>query len=85
MEPQSVVIWLVIGLIAGWLAGKIVHGSGFGIVGDIVVGIIGAVIAGWLLPRIGVTGIVGQPFINAVIFSSIGAITLLVLLRLLKR
>lgn len=85
MEPQSVIVWLIIGLIAGWLAGKVVHGSGFGIVGDMVVGIIGAVIAGWLLPRIGITGIVGQPFLNAVIFAAIGAIILLVLLRLLKR
>jgi uncharacterized membrane protein YeaQ/YmgE (transglycosylase-associated protein family) len=85
MELQTVIVWLVIGLIAGWLAGKIVHGSGFGIVGDMVVGIIGAVIAGWLLPRIGIAAIAGQPFINNVIFAAIGAVIFLVVLRLLKR
>ena len=49
MAPNLIIIWLVIGAIAGWLAGQIVAGGGFGLVGDIVVGIIGAVIAGWLL------------------------------------
>ncbi len=85
MSIESVVVWLIIGLIAGWLAGKIVRGTGFGLIGDMVVGIIGAVIAGWLLPRLGVGAIVAQPFINDVIYAAIGAIILLVLLRLLRR
>jgi uncharacterized membrane protein YeaQ/YmgE (transglycosylase-associated protein family) len=85
MSIESLIIWLVIGLIAGWIAGKVVRGSGFGIVGDMVVGIIGAVIAGWLLPRLGVGAIVAQPFINNVIFAAIGAIILLLVLRLIRR
>ena len=48
---ESLIAWLIVGAIAGWLAGLIVKGFGFGLVGNIVVGIIGAVIAGWLLPR----------------------------------
>ena len=53
MDPMIIIIWLVIGAIAGWLAGQIVKGGGFGLVGDIVVGIVGSVVAGWLLPRVG--------------------------------
>ena len=51
---ESLVAWLIVGAIAGWLAGLIVKGFGFGLIGNIVVGIIGAVIAGWLLPRLGI-------------------------------
>jgi len=85
MSLESVIIWLIIGLIAGWIAGKVVQGSGFGLVGDIIVGIVGAVIAGWLLPKLGVGRVVAQPFINEVIFAAIGAIILLVILRLVRR
>jgi uncharacterized membrane protein YeaQ/YmgE (transglycosylase-associated protein family) len=83
MTIEGVIIWLVIGAIAGWLAGLITEGYGFGLVGNIVVGIVGAFIAGWLLPRIGfvfVGGIVAE-IINAVI----GAIILLALIGLVKR
>ena len=52
MDAQSIIIWLIVGAIAGWLAGMVVRGGGFGLIGDIIVGIIGAVIAGWLLPRL---------------------------------
>ena len=83
MAPEIIIIWLVIGAIAGWLAGQIVKGGGFGLVGDIVVGIIGAVIAGWLLPRIGLY--IGGGFIAEIINAVIGAVTLLVVVRLVKR
>jgi uncharacterized membrane protein YeaQ/YmgE (transglycosylase-associated protein family) len=53
MTIQALIIWLVIGAVAGWLAGQIMKGYGFGLIGNIVVGIVGAFIAGWLLPRIG--------------------------------
>ncbi len=52
---RSLIVWLIVGALAGWLAGLIVKGYGFGLIGNIVVGIIGAVIAGWLLPRLGVS------------------------------
>ena len=47
MEAQGIIVWLIIGAIAGWLAGLLVKGGGFGLIGDIVVGIVGAVIGGW--------------------------------------
>jgi uncharacterized membrane protein YeaQ/YmgE (transglycosylase-associated protein family) len=83
MDPVVIIIWLVIGAIAGWLAGQIVSGGGFGLVGDIVVGIIGAVIAGWLLPRIGL--FIGGGFIAEIINAVIGAVILLLVVRLVKR
>ena len=54
MDIQSIIIWIVVGAIAGWLAGMVVKGGGFGLIGDIIVGIVGAVIAGWLLPVLGI-------------------------------
>ena len=82
MTVESIVIFLLIGAVAGWLAGQVVKGGGFGLVGDIVVGILGAFVAGLLLPRLGLglTGIAG-----AIIYAAIGAIILLVVIRLIKR
>jgi uncharacterized membrane protein YeaQ/YmgE (transglycosylase-associated protein family) len=82
MTVEGLVIWLVIGAIAGWLAGLIMKGYGFGLVGNIVVGIVGAVIAGWLLPWIGFVfiGGIGAEIINAVI----GAVILLAVVGLVK-
>lgn len=79
----SLIIWIVIGLIAGWLAAKIVQGTGYGLVGDIAIGIAGALIAGWLFPFIGLT--FGGGIIAAVIHATIGAVVLLVILRLIKQ
>jgi uncharacterized membrane protein YeaQ/YmgE (transglycosylase-associated protein family) len=79
----NVIIWLVIGGVAGWLAGLLVQGYGFGLVGNIIVGIVGAILAGWLLPLAGfvlIGGIVAE-IINAVI----GAVILLLIIGLFKR
>ena len=54
MAIESLIVWLIVGGVAGWLAGLIVKGYGFGLIGNIVVGIVGAFIAGWLLPRLGI-------------------------------
>jgi uncharacterized membrane protein YeaQ/YmgE (transglycosylase-associated protein family) len=83
MDPQDILIWLVVGAIAGWLAGQFIKGGGFGLIGDIVVGIIGSVIAGYLLPRIGIH--LGAGFIRSVISSFIGACLLLTIVRLVWR
>ncbi len=83
MEGESIVIWLIIGGVAGWLAGMIVKGGGFGLIGDIIVGIVGAVIAGWLLPRLGI--VIGGGIVAAIINAFIGAVILLIILRLVKR
>jgi uncharacterized membrane protein YeaQ/YmgE (transglycosylase-associated protein family) len=80
---MDIIIWLIVGAIAGWLAGMVVKGGGFGLIGDIVVGIIGGLIAGWLFPRIGIP--VGTGFVRDVIDSFIGAVILLIILRLIKR
>ena len=82
ISSESLIVILFVGLVAGWLAGKIVRGTGFGIIGDIVVGIAGAFIASWLFPRLGFhlgTGLVGE-----IIYSAIGAIILLLVVRLVR-
>ena len=83
MTIEALLIWLIVGAIAGWLAGLIVKGYGFGLIGNIVVGIIGAVIAGWLLPRLGI--VIGSGFIAAIINAVIGAVILLVIIGLVRR
>ena len=74
---------IVIGAIAGWLAGLIVRGAGFGLIGNIVVGIIGALVAGWLLPQLHVELAVGM--LGSIIDATIGAVVVLVILTLIKR
>jgi len=83
MDPVEILIWLVIGAIAGWLAGQLVRGGGYGLIGNIVVGIVGAVIAGYLLPRLGIS--LGAGFVRSVISAFIGACLLLAVVRLVKR
>ena len=83
MDLQSIIIWLIVGAIAGWLAGMVVKGGGFGLIGDIVVGIVGAVIAGWLLPRLGI--VIGSGIVAAIINAVIGAVILLVIIGLVRR
>ena len=83
MGVETIIIWLIVGAIAGWLAGMVVKGGGFGLIGDVIVGIIGAVIAGWLLPRLGIY--IGGGIIAAIIDAFIGAVILLIILRLIKR
>lgn len=83
MGVESLIVFLIIGAVAGWLAGLIVKGFGFGLVGNIVVGIVGAFIAGWLFPALGVS--LGSGIIASIIHAAIGAIILLVLIRLVKQ
>jgi uncharacterized membrane protein YeaQ/YmgE (transglycosylase-associated protein family) len=85
MAPETIIIWLVIGAIAGWLAGQIVAGGGFGLVGDIVVGILGALLAGFLFPAMGITLTLGGGMLGAIILAFIGAVILLVIVRLIKQ
>lgn len=82
MALETILVWLIIGAIAGWLAGVVVKGYGFGLVGNIVVGILGAVIGGWLL---GAMGFVTTGLFGAVIGATAGAILLLLIVRLVKR
>ena len=83
MPVESLLVFLIIGAIAGWLAGLLVKGFGFGLIGNIVVGVVGAFIAGWLFPRLGVS--LGSGIVASIIHATIGAVILLVLLRVVKR
>jgi uncharacterized membrane protein YeaQ/YmgE (transglycosylase-associated protein family) len=79
----DLIVWLVVGGVAGWLAGLIVKGYGYGLVWNIVIGIVGGLIAGWLLPRLGIFNIGG--IAGAIIYSVIGAVILLLIVGLIKR
>jgi len=83
MTAQSLLVVLIIGAIAGWLAGLIVRGAGFGLIGNIVVGIIGAFVASWVLPRLGVG--LGSSALRDIINATIGGIIVLVILSLIRR
>jgi uncharacterized membrane protein YeaQ/YmgE (transglycosylase-associated protein family) len=83
IDIQALVVWLVIGAIAGWLAGQIMTGGGLGLIGNIILGIVGAVVAGWLFPYLGLA--FGNPFVGAIINALIGSIVVLLVLGLLKR
>jgi uncharacterized membrane protein YeaQ/YmgE (transglycosylase-associated protein family) len=77
------IIWfLLIGLIAGWLAGQVMRGGGYGLVGDLIVGVIGALLGGWLF---GVLGISAGGLLGALITAFVGAVILIVLLRVIRR
>src|SRR4029079_14196430 len=97
MSGQGILVILLVGLIAGWLAGKVVRGTGYGLVADICIGIVGALIGSWLFFQLGIRlvsgsclfsqlGIgIGSAIIAAIISATVGAILLLIVLRLLKR
>lgn len=82
MSSETLLIIIVVGVVAGWLAGQIVRGTGFGVVGDLVVGIIGAFVGGWLLPQLNVH--LGTGIISAIINATIGAVVLLFVLAILR-
>jgi uncharacterized membrane protein YeaQ/YmgE (transglycosylase-associated protein family) len=80
---ETLIIWIIVGAIAGWLSGMIVRGGGFGLLGDIVVGIVGAFVGGWLLPKLGVH--LGVGLVAIIASATIGAVVLLLLIRLIRR
>jgi uncharacterized membrane protein YeaQ/YmgE (transglycosylase-associated protein family) len=83
MDPGSLIALILVGLVAGWLAGKLIDGTGFGLIGDIVVGIIGAFIGSWLLASLGI--FIGMGLIGAIISATIGAVVLLIVIKMIKR
>jgi uncharacterized membrane protein YeaQ/YmgE (transglycosylase-associated protein family) len=84
LSGESIIVILFVGLVAGWLAGHFVQGTGFGLIGDIVIGIIGAFIASWLFPKLGIH-IATTSLIREILYATLGAIILLVIVRLVKR
>lgn len=83
MDTHGIIVWLIIGAIAGWLAGSLIKGGGFGLIGDIVVGIVGAFIGGWLAGVLGIS--IGGGLIASIITATAGAIALILLLRVVRR
>ncbi|MBX3430848.1 MAG: GlsB/YeaQ/YmgE family stress response membrane protein [Hyphomonadaceae bacterium] len=83
MPVETILIWVLVGAIAGWLAGLVVRGFGFGLIGNIVVGIIGAFLGGWLFGVLGLA--IGAGIINAIFTAFIGAVVLLLIVRVIKR
>ncbi|MFT4066650.1 GlsB/YeaQ/YmgE family stress response membrane protein [Paraburkholderia sp.] len=80
---HGVIAWLIIGAIAGWLAGVLVKGGGFGLIVDIIVGIVGAFIGGWLAGVLHIS--LGSGWIGSIITAVIGAVILLFIIRLVRR
>ncbi|MBV9457251.1 MAG: GlsB/YeaQ/YmgE family stress response membrane protein [Bradyrhizobium sp.] len=80
LSNQSLLVILLVGIVAGWLAGRVMEGGGFGLIGDLVVGLVGAFIGDWLLPRLGIH--LGVGVVAAIVNAFIGAVVLLLLLRL---
>jgi uncharacterized membrane protein YeaQ/YmgE (transglycosylase-associated protein family) len=83
MSTHGLIAWLIIGAVAGWLAGTLVKGGGFGLIGDIVVGIIGAFIGGWLAHVFKIH--IGSGMISSIFTAFIGAAALLIVLRMVRR
>jgi uncharacterized membrane protein YeaQ/YmgE (transglycosylase-associated protein family) len=82
MSGEALAVILVVGIVAGWLAGQIWQGTGFGLVGDLVIGIVGAFIGNWLLPQLGIH--LGVGLVAAIVNAVIGALVLLFLLSLIR-
>ncbi len=85
METQSIIIILVLGAVAGWLGGLVFKGSGLGLIGNIVVGIVGGFIGYWLLPKLGVHINTGKAWLNYILTAAIGAVVLLALINIIFR
>jgi uncharacterized membrane protein YeaQ/YmgE (transglycosylase-associated protein family) len=78
----NLIWWIIVGLIAGWAAGKIMKGGGYGVAADIILGIVGAVVGGWLL---GALGIYAGGLLGTIVVAIIGAVFLIWLTRLIKK
>ena len=83
ISNESLGLILVVGVVAGWLAGQLVRGTGYGIIGDIVIGVIGAFIGTWLLPQLNIH--IGSGIVSAIVSATIGAVLLLIILRVFRK
>jgi uncharacterized membrane protein YeaQ/YmgE (transglycosylase-associated protein family) len=80
---MGILAWIIVGLIAGWLAGKVMKGGGYGVLMDIVLGILGGIFGGWLFGALGISQ--GNGMIGSIIVAFIGAVILVGITRLIKR
>lgn len=83
MSENRILAWLIIGVVAGWLAGLIVRGRGFGLIGDMVLGVVGAFVGRWLADRFAVH--IGSGVVSSIIMAAIGAVILAGFIRLIRR
>ena len=83
MEVTTILITLAIGAVAGWLAGLVVKGGGFGLIGDIIIGIVGAVVGGFVFSKFGIS--IGAGIVNDIITATIGAVILLFVIGLIRK
>jgi uncharacterized membrane protein YeaQ/YmgE (transglycosylase-associated protein family) len=83
MTAETIIIWIIVGAVAGWLAGLLVRGFGFGLFGNIIVGILGAFLGGWLFGAVGLTIFPG--ILNTILTATLGAVILLLIVRVMKR
>jgi uncharacterized membrane protein YeaQ/YmgE (transglycosylase-associated protein family) len=81
LSNEGLLIILVVGIVSGWLAGKVVDGGGFGLIGDLIVGILGAFVGNWLLPQLHIH--LGVGLVPLIVNATLGAIVLLVVIRLI--
>jgi uncharacterized membrane protein YeaQ/YmgE (transglycosylase-associated protein family) len=82
LSSESLLVILFVGLVAGWLAGQIVQGTGFGPIGDLIIGVAGAFVGDWLLPQLGIR--LGMGIVSAIINAVIGAVVLLLIVKLVR-
>ena len=82
MNTEQLLVFLLIGAIAGWLAGVLMKGGGFGLVGDVIVGVLGAVLGGWLFGILGIS--VGGKWVGPLVTATVGAVVLLFVIRLIR-
>jgi uncharacterized membrane protein YeaQ/YmgE (transglycosylase-associated protein family) len=85
MNIIALLVTLAIGAVAGWLAGLLVEGAGFGLLWNIIIGIAGAFVAGWLFPRLGLRLTLGGGIVGAIIAATLGAVVLLLVANLIQK
>lgn len=83
MDAQGLIIMLVVGAVAGWLAGLVMKGRGFGVIGNVIVGILGAIVGGWLFKTLGIS--IGGEMVGALVTALVGAVVLLFVAGLIKK
>ena len=83
MELEQAIVFLVIGAVAGWLAGRIMQGGGFGLIGNLIVGVLGSFFGGWLFGVLGIS--VGGEWLGPIITATVGALVLLLAVKVIKK
>ena len=82
---ETILILILVGAVAGFLAGTLVRGYGLGLVGNVIVGVLGAFLSTWLLPKLNISFSLGSPIVTSIAYATIGAVVLLLLVGLVRR